>query len=101
MKLRPFLFFLEEKMADLSEIHRDHERNKAETNHSSDQFNEKSSHDSTKQLCNPIQDAGEYGDLSPKSQPKGDRRVDMSTGDVSGDRHSYEEGKPMADSHRD
>lgn len=54
---------------------------------SSDNFEEETGNNRAKKLGNPVEDAGEDGDLATKSQSKGDGWVDMATWDVSTNRN--------------
>jgi hypothetical protein len=49
-------------------------------------------------LGNPVEDAGEDGHLTTKSQAKSDSRVDMATGDVGTNSNCNKERKSMANS---
>jgi len=54
----------------------------------------------TKKLCNPVEDAGEDGDVATKSQSKSHGRVDMATRDVGTNRNCNKKCKTVANSNR-
>lgn len=67
---------------------------------SSDDFEEEASNNGANKLGNPVEDAGEDGDLATQSQSESDRRIDMATRDICTHCHRNKECKPMANCYR-
>nr|GLL17781.1 hypothetical protein Itr_chr01CG16790 [Ipomoea trifida] len=57
---------------------------------------EVASDNGAQELSNPVEEAGEDGDLAADSQSKGDGRVNVTAGDVGSHGNSHEESKSMA-----
>lgn len=66
----------------------------------SDECEEERSNDGAKALCNPIEEAGEDGDISSDGQPERHGGVEVAAGDVGSHRHSDEQCKCMSHSYR-
>lgn len=56
---------------------------------SGDEREQESSDDGAQELGNPVEKSGDDGDLSTDGEAEGDGGVDVSTGDVGGDRDSH------------
>lgn len=61
---------------------------------------EVASDNGAQELSNPVEEAGEDGDLAAESQSKGDCRVNVTAGDVGSDGNRHEECKSMANRNR-
>ena len=56
--------------------------------------------DGAEELGNPVEDAGEDGDLAAEGEAEGDGGVDVAAGDVGADGDRDEEPEPVANRHR-
>lgn len=65
----------------------------------SDEFKEETCNDGAKTLCNPIEEAGEDGNVSSDGQSERDRRIQVAAGDVGGHCHPHKQCKCMSHRH--
>lgn len=65
-----------------------------------DEGEKEGTNNGAQKLSNPVENTGDNGELTADNQAECDGRVDVSTGDVSGDGDSHEESKCVGHSDR-
>jgi len=69
--------------------------------HAGGELDEDGADDGTEELGDPVEDAGEDGDLAAEGEAEGDGGVDVAAGDVGADGDRDEEPEPVAHRHGD
>lgn len=70
-----------------------------DTYHAGAELDEEGADDGTEELGDPVEDAGEDGDLAAEGKAEGDGRVHVAAGDVGADGDRDEQPEPVAYRH--
>lgn len=66
----------------------------------SDKWEQEASSNGAQELSDPVEKAGEDGDLPTNSQSEGDSWIHVAPGDVGSDCNRHEQSEPVAHGHR-